>query len=150
VKRFVFTLQTVLGLREREEDEAKQELAEKEIELREKRAHVDETQRALLTFLQDQKIGRESSQTIVEYRHSVSWRNKLKVDINNAGKECNEVLYDIERARAKLVQATAKRKMMEILRDKQYDQWKKERDRKDQGFLDELASNAHIRKKKQK
>ncbi len=150
MKRFRFSLQTILDLREREEDEAKQELAEKENELQQKRLKVEESRDVLITYMDDQKAGRASNQSVVELRHSVSWRHKLKIDINNAGKEYNEVLVDIDHARARLVKATAKRKMMELLKDKQLDQWKKERDRKDQQFLDELASNAHIRKKKQK
>ncbi len=150
MKRFLFSLQTVLDLREREEDEVKQELAEKENELRQKRLQVEETRDILIKYMDDQKIGRAANQSVVELRHSVSWRHKLKVDISNAGKEFNEVMVDIDHIRARLVKATAKRKMMDILKDKQYEQWKKERERKDQQFLDELASNAHIRKKKLK
>ncbi len=146
MKRFVFSLQTILELREREEEDAKLALAEKEGELSRCRTELNEIGIELTKFQEAQKESRISGQSVAELSYSVHWRNKLKLDISHKSKEIQEVMHDIDLARSKLIEATKKRKGLDLLKEKKLDEWRKERNRKDQSFLDELATNGHIRK----
>ncbi len=148
MKRFSFSLQSILELRERDEEDAKLALAEKEGELVRCKREMEELKIDLQKFQQAQKDQRVGGQSVQELSYSVHWRNKLKLDMVYKGQEMHEVMSDIDSARAVLIEATKKRKGMELLRDKKFEEWKKERNRKDQSFLDELATNAHIRKKR--
>lgn len=146
MKRFVFSLQSVLELREREEEDAKMELASKEGELKTCRDEMEVIRLDLQQFQSDQKNARSTGQGVAALRMSVSWRNKLKLDLLKKAQEMQEIEMDIDRSRAKLLEATKKKKGLELLRDKKLQEWQRLRNRKDQEFLDELATNAHIRK----
>jgi len=146
MKRFVFSLQAVLDLRLRDEDDAKQELADKENEFRKYQQIVNDMQLGIQDFQRHEKEDRGHGRTIQEFRHSVSWRNKLKLDLLQKAREMQDVIIDVERARQKLIECTIKRRGLEILKEKALEKWQKERDRRDQLFMDELAQNAHIRK----
>jgi len=149
MKRFVFTLQAILDLRLREENDAKQELADKEMELHRYQQALESMQQGLQHFQEEERIGRAQGRSVIELRTSVSWRNKLKLDILQKAREMQDVMVDIDRARRKLIECTKKRRGLEILRENAFAAWKKERDRRDQLFMDELAQNAHIRKQRQ-
>ncbi len=146
MKRYVFSLQAVLDLRLRDEDNAKQELADKEAELRSYQQMIDTMQSGLADFQKNEKEDRGHGRSVQEFRHSVSWRNKLKLDLLKKAREMQDVLFDIDRARHKLIECTKKRRGLEILKEKGLEKWQKERDRRDQLFMDELAQNAFIRK----
>jgi flagellar FliJ protein len=150
MKRFSFSLQSILELRERDEEDAKMALAEKEAELIRCKGEQQQLEQNLIQFQLEQKEERTSGQSVAELSYSVHWRNKLKLDIVHKNQEMEEIRSDIDLARANLLEATKKRKGMELLREKKLEQWQKERNRKDQEFLDELAGNAHIRKHRSK
>ena len=146
MKRFKFSLQSILDIRIGEEDMAKRDVAEKEQELYEAKVRVGEVQQALKDFQKELKEKRNSFSNIIELKHSVTWRDSLKSDLLTRAQQMQEIEMDLRRAKEKLIEAVKKRKGLEILRDKQYEEWKKEMNRKEQIFLDELASNGHIRK----
>ncbi len=148
MKRLEFSLQSVLELRLREEDKAKMALAEKERELRDRQRDQEEAHQSLLQFQRDEKESRARGRFVEEFALSVSWRHKLKLELLEKAQQVQEVMRDIDIVRGKLIEATKRRKGIELLRDKKQELWQKERNRKDQAFLDELASNAHIRKKR--
>lgn len=123
-------------------------LAEKEGELRDRQRDQEVAHENLLQFQRDEKESRGRGRYVEEFALSVSWRHKLKLDLLEKAQRVQEVMYDIELVRGRLIEATKRRKGIELLRDKKLNEWQKERNRKDQAFLDELASNAHIRKKR--
>lgn len=146
MKAYVFSLQAVLELRLRDEDDAKQELANKEAELRSYQELIQTMQTGLQDFQRGEKEERNHGRSVQEFRHSVSWRNKLKLDLLKKARQMQDVVFDVDRARNNLIECTKKRRGIEILKEKGLEKWQKERDRKDQLFMDELAQNAHIRK----
>ena len=129
MKRFSFSLQSILDLRIQEEEEAKRELADKEQELYNCQVQVGEVQQAIKDFQKEQKEGRNSSQSIMKLRLSVSWRDSLKADLLNRAQQMQDIQIDINRAKQKLIEAVKKRKGLEILRDKQYEEWKTEKNK---------------------
>ncbi len=53
---------------------------------------------------------------------------------------------DIHQSRASLLDATRQRKALELLRQKHFDAWKLEQQRKDMKELDDLATTAYVRR----
>ncbi len=145
MKRFTFSLQSVLNLREQEESDAKLSLAEKEGELVSCNQELENIKSDLNKFQAKEKANRKASQSAIELRYSVSWRHKIKKDISQKLSEIEEVKIDIDVARKKLIEATKKRKGLEILRENKLDKWKKAANREEQLFLDELSQNSFIR-----
>lgn len=142
MQRFTFTLQTILDLRIKEEEAVLLDLADKEMELQRGKDALMQLKKQLEEYQQNQKDNR-NHQDILSLRHSVSWRHTLKKELLMKAQELQEIAMDISRIRTKLLEATKKRKSLEILRDKQKEKWQKEFNRKEQIFLDELAQNQY-------
>ncbi len=145
MQRFVFNLETLLELRLREEDEAKQDLADKENEYRAAQVRQKEAKCNLEAFQEAEKEQRQGTQTALQLRNSVSWRFTLKQEFLSITQQCQEIQVDINKSRERLIVATQKRKSLEILKDKKYAAWLKEYNKREQLFLDELAQNNYIR-----
>jgi flagellar FliJ protein len=139
MKKFEFSLQSILELRIREEDEAKAFLASHESEFQRVGSELSQKKQELQDFQKRDKEDRKAADSAAELRYSVSWRNTLKLDLLKTGQKLQDVLLDIERARKKLTEATIKRKALETLRDKKKSQWQKEFNRNEQKFMDEIA-----------
>jgi flagellar FliJ protein len=139
MKKFEFSLESILELRIREEDEAKAFLALQESEFQRIVNELGQKKQELQNFQKRDKEDRKTADSASELRYSVSWRNTLKLDLLKIGQKLQDVSLDIERARKKLTEATIKRKALETLRDKKKAQWQKEFNKNEQKFLDEIA-----------
>ncbi|MGM0444323.1 MAG: flagellar export protein FliJ [Fibrobacterota bacterium] len=144
MQAFHFTLETLLQLRMMEEEKVLNELAEKEREIQEERNLLHHAQKEYQDFIEQQRTER-SHVDARRLRYSVSWRNQLKRAIILKNRDISEVEYDIRLIQKRVETATQRRKALEKLREKQYAQWKKEYDRRQQEFLDELAQNQYRR-----
>lgn len=148
MKRFEFSLQTILELREREEDEARAFLASQEQEWQKIQKDFNNKREELQNFQMREKESRQSNdESVAELKHSVSWRNTLKFDLLKLGQQLQDVSLDVERARKKLTEATVRRKSIEMLKDKKIAQWQKEFNKNEQKFLDELAQSRQYNRK---
>jgi flagellar FliJ protein len=148
MKRFNFSLESVLKLRIQEEEDAKLALAERENELSHLNEELEEIKKNLNKFQDDEKVSRgQGYQSVDKLRQSVSWRHKFKTDISQKLGAIEAVKQDINIARKNLIEATKKRKGLDILKENQFKTWQKEYNRKEQIFLDELAQNMHLRGK---
>ena len=147
MKRFSFSLQAILELRQREEDQAFAFLATQEQEWQKTHKEFNGKREELQNFQSREKETRQTSnETPAELKYSVSWRNTLKLDLLKLGRQLQDVSLDVERARKKLTEATIKRKALETLRDKKKLEWQKEFNRNEQNFLDELAQSRQIKR----
>lgn len=142
MQRFVFSMQTILDLRLKEEEKILLDLADKEMELQRGKETLEQLKKELEKYQADQKSNR-LKQSALSLKHSVSWRHSLKKDLLIKAQELQEIVADISHIRTRLLDATQKRKSLELLRDKQKDSWQKEYNRKEQIFLDELAQNQY-------
>lgn len=141
MKRFEFPLQTILELREREEDAAKAFLMSQEQEWVKIHGEFNSKKEELQDFQRREKENRISADSASELRFSVSWRNTLKFDLLKLGQQLQDISLDVERAKKKLTEATIKRKSLEMLKDKKKSEWQKEFNKNEQKFLDELAQS---------
>lgn len=137
--------------------------------LLEHRRHVEEKrQRELAQRLQRKSelegMLEEAQSTIRENKHELADSLQGRVDMSQlgmfarysvhmAGRGMHVVRHiaaaqqEVERARAKLLEATQQVKALELLRDREYEQWKKQQKKKENQRLDEIAVQSYARKR---
>lgn len=143
--KFVFRFEALLRHRRHIEDERQRELAQ---QLRGR------------MILQDQL--RSMQQTIRESKHQLGAALVGKVDLDSISqfarfsghttlraqqivRRLAEMEKHIETARANLLEATKRRKALELLRDKDLAAWKKEQARREAIELDEIGTQQYAR-----
>jgi flagellar FliJ protein len=138
VPRFEFTLQAVLDHRERIESEKQRRVAELERQrvrleevIRECHRGIVREQEAARSLAREGDIAGMCRQTgAITRLHTEAQRGVIEL----AGTHRR-----LDGARAELLEATVARKSVELLRDRRYEAWKREQDRKEQAAIDELA-----------
>lgn len=148
MKKFKFELETLLKIRERKAESVKEQLAKKNTEIQDQQRTFDLMQNELKLFQEDQKLRRGTETSVLGLRYSVNYRNKLKMDLLDCGKNIQVLQKDVYLITQELVKATQERKTIEILKEKRFVEWKKNRDIIEQQLNDEMSGQRYIRKKK--
>jgi len=145
-KRFVFRLEALLTVKKNKEEEIKLRLAEKNIEAERVRKEIEEAQNKLKDFQKDTKEGRRAgSENVAAMRSSVAWRNALKVDLLKAGQKLDAVMVSIWNINQELIKAAQERRAVEIIKEKRFEEWKRENAVAEQKFIDDLSQQRFIR-----
>jgi len=152
MKKFHFSLETLLELRIRKEDELKQLLGKKHAEVAASAREADDLSAQIKTVQADEREKRSGALVvdILSMRSSVSWRNKLKMDLLKKAQEIQELQADAEYIRMRLLHATQARRALEILREKRRDEWRDEYRRREGAFNDEVSTQGFLRKRAEK
>lgn len=148
MKRFEFSLEALLEKRKREEEAVKLELAEKNREVVQAQNELLDFERELKELQELQKRQRENVTDVQPLKWSVSYRNKLKLDMIKKGGDIHKLQTDRGDIRKKLVKATQKKRAIELLRENRYQEWLKENKHSEQVFLDDVSQQGFIRKKR--
>jgi flagellar protein FliJ len=149
VKRFVFKLDTLLRVKKNKEDEIKRRLAEKNREAEAVRAEIEAAQAELKEFQRNVKVHRaEGGESVADLRQSVSYRNALKIKLLKAGQALDNVMVAAYGINQELIKAAQERRAVEIIREKRYEEWKKENAAAEQKFIDDLSQQMYVRANK--
>jgi len=149
MKKFVFKLETLLTVKKNREDEVKRRLAEKNREAEAVRAEIARAESELKNFQRSVKEQRRGGgESVAELRQSVSHRNALKVNLLKAGQKLDNVMVEAYGINQALVKAAQERRAVEIIREKRYEEWKRENAAAEQKFIDELSQQMYIRSRK--
>ncbi len=144
--QFRFKLEPVLKHRMAVEDQCQREMA---AALRHRMILLDQLRLMQQTIVESRRelarglTGRVDTDGINQFaRYSGQVRQRAQAIVARiAGVE-----KQIEAARLKLLEATTARKALELLRDRQQQQWQSEEDRREAVVLDEMAVQAYGRK----
>jgi len=145
MKKFTFDLSALLMLRKRDEERVMQLLADKNREIIAKQQNLDSATSALKELQSSEKKRRGGNETVLELRYSVAYRYKLKADILAIGRAIQGLQGEADRIRQKLTVATQSRKALELIREQKQLAWKKEKNRFEQNFIDDVAQQRYIR-----
>lgn len=148
MKRFEFPLEALLEQWKRREEAIKRELANKNREITATQGELLDIERELKNLQEEEKKIRESIKDVLPLKISVSYRNKLKLDLLKKGEDIYTLQMERGDIQKKLVQATQKKRALELLREKKYQEWLKENKRIEQVFLDDVSQQGFIRKKR--
>lgn len=151
---FRFELETVLRLRRREERDHQREVAGLERERLAIEERIRRIQRAIVSgkqvlreALSRERIGDESAGTAggVDVVDLPAVRFQAGASLHLVAKAQEAVLAlagvhaRLDRARLGLLDASRRRRAMELLRDRRYERWRREQDRRERLELDEIV-----------
>lgn len=138
--RFVFTLQTVLEQRERDERlcqlelaQAQQALVELETQLQQMNAEIVGSNADLKSQADARQL---NVQTIAQHRR---YLGAMKLKVIAHAETMSRARLAIEAKQRKLSDAAKQRKAIELLRDKQKQRWLAEQDKRERDLMDEAG-----------
>ena len=141
MSRFTFSLESVLKHRTRVEQERMRELAVVAGEMTRLQRELKALNDALQQGAQDMKANHLTGPIDVAYlaahrRYSVAMQRKGQMLVQDMARQQKKV----EDAQRLLAEAAKERKVIETLREKQFERWKAEADRKEQAEADEVGA----------
>ena len=145
MKRFRFRLESLLDIKRRAEEEIKKELGAKNAEIASSQRDEQTFVNQLQVFYADEKEQRQRVLDLQALRTSISYRTHLPKDIFNTKQTILKLNQDLDAIRARLTKAKKQTRVLEMLREKRFAQWKKERARIEQKFTDDLSQTAYAR-----
>jgi len=138
MKSFQYRLESLLEDRKRTETDARKQFSHiagvfhsHEEELAQRRTRYEEACR------RSQDPGRPL--TVEDVRNRILYKDYLHNTVEEQKKITEEARRQMEREREKLVQARKNLKVLDKHKEQQYNSFLKERDRQEQGLMDELA-----------
>jgi flagellar protein FliJ len=144
--RFRFALEPLLELRRREEEARQRDLAELESQRRALEETLRERQRDISAgkqAMRDGLVGRVDPSLLRQQATATMGVDRLarRTVLELAG-----LSQRMEAARQRLVEASQRRRAVEILKERRLEEWNRELDRKETAFLDDCANAAAARK----
>lgn len=148
MKKFRFALEPVLSLRERKEEQIKLQYAAKIGQIVESQKTRAEIVKELQNMQESEKQSRADAKNITMLRYSVSYRFKLKNDLLNISRKIDDMNAEAFKIQKLLIQASKDRRAIELIKERQIKQWKKEYRLNEQGIIDDISQQGFIRKSK--
>jgi flagellar FliJ protein len=144
-KRFVFKLQTLLELRQRAEDEAKRKLAAKGAEI----AQVDQLNREAAEAIRRQHAGLYEHQQgaapdLVTLQRGRTWVNHLRRTIAQRDSEKARLQMELHELQDALRKARTQTRIIEKLRERRWETYRRDLKRREQAEMDELAQQLQV------
>ena len=144
--KFAFKFDLLLDHRRKLEEERQRDVARLlrtkmifEAELRK----MQETITLSKHDLADGLVGRVDLRRVAEF---AGYSNHVTVRGQNLVMKLAELEGHLQKARAKLLEATKERKALELLKEKQYAVWRMAENKKEAAELDEIATQRYARK----
>lgn len=150
MKRFEFPLEVVLEKRKRDEDAIKLELSLKHKEINEAKKKMQDLKNQLQEMQAAQKKERLGSLIIVALKYSVSFRNKIKLDMMATDDHIQELYGQLGVIKQRLIRAKQQKRAIELIKERRFEEWQKENKRKEQVFIDDISQQRYNRAKKKK
>lgn len=148
MKKFRFALQPVLSIRERKEEQIKLQYAAKIGQIVETQNTRESIVRELHNLQESEKQKRVDANNITMLRYSVAYRFKLKNDLLMISQKIDDMNAEAFEIHKQLVQAAKDRRAVELIKERQIKQWKKEYRLNEQGIIDDISQQGFIRKSK--
>ena len=141
---FKFSLETLLEMRERKEDEIKQVFSKSKRELEMKKIKKQE-----MVENYEKYSGINPGETLVYQKIKKNYLFALNKGIDAVEKEITTKTKEVNFQREQLKKRQIERKTVEILKEKQYEEYKSEENRKEQLENDEFALYAFMRNQRE-
>ena len=138
--RFKFPLQKLLDIRIENEEQSKLQLMEAQRLQSQAKEKLDGLKASYTKYNVIDK-----AMSVAQQKMKNNYMNALTLGINNANEELQQKNALVESRREDVKAKQIERKTVEIIKDKRYESFKREQDRKEQVQIDEFALYAYIR-----
>ena len=145
LKKFSFSLESVLNVRRMKEEKYEKEFSKAIMELEQERNTLKELEnRVCEKQLELRMISQNpfSSDKILLFEHFLE---HLEQDVEKQVKRIEKVSNDVEIKRLQLIEATKDKKIIDKLKDKEYARHHDEVNRQERTILDEIAVTRYLR-----
>ncbi|MFW6058567.1 MAG: flagellar export protein FliJ [Phycisphaeraceae bacterium] len=142
---FHFKYEAVLHQRQADEDECQRELAKHLRHHNIIRTQLQSTEQAFRDARQQLTGGLVGHVDVERVRDFARYSGQVTAQARQAMDQLQQIERRIDKARADLAEAMRRRKAIQTLRDKHYQQWLAERKRRETIELDELAVQRYAR-----
>ena len=144
MKQFQFRLQKVMETTQTREEIKKRELAIAMQKLRENEAELE----TMMDVLEDhishfEACRRRSALKVSELRNLSGYMEKLRQEIQAQTKKIAELAEEARLHREKLLEITKDKKVLEKLKDRKYEEFKKKLRSMEQKFMDEVSARSY-------
>lgn len=144
--RFRFKFEAVLRVRRIAEDEAQRELAGRLRERMILATHLRNMQETIVSSRHDLAEGLRGQVNLDDVAGFARYSLQVRVRAQEIVLKLAGVEKTIEAARQRLIEATRRRKALELLEQRHRERWIAEADRREAALLDELAVQGYARK----
>ncbi|WP_461205738.1 flagellar export protein FliJ [Clostridium sp. DL1XJH146] len=144
MKKFEYSLQSVLKYKEDKEDSVKEVF----LKLNNKVKEQEEILESLNIQLEEScvQLHNKTNLTTINLKNCYSYMYTLQDKVDKQEKLVKQYKEKLEEIRKKLIIAQKERKTIEVLKEKEYDSYKKEIEKEEQKLNDELGLYAYLRK----
>ena len=147
MRRFRFQLEPILRIRKRREEDVKRQLGRKNREIVGAKQDMASLEGELKGLQSGEKLRRARNEADLQaMRASVLYRHKLKRDMVDKGNEILHLNGEAQSIRHSLTRAMQARRAIELVRERRLSEWKREANREEQAFIDDVSQQGHIRK----
>lgn len=143
MKAFRFRLKALLELREREEDACKKVVSEAQNQLIALETQLRDLMDEQTALSEDLRTVQQGSVGVVELRNIQEYFALLQDRVAEKQDDVMRQTNVLHQKRELLARAMQDRKTIEKLKEKQYAAWKKEAERQEAAFLDELGTTRY-------
>ena len=146
---FQFSLETALNVRARQEKVKMKEMAEK-LAIRQKIVdHMEQLDSGLATQVQELDHKKRAGEiSITDLKNQEAFKSYVKTKLGGLNIDLNEADALVEEKRQALVDASRKRKTLEILEEREKKRYEAKLARSERMLMDEVASNLHYKNQK--
>lgn len=145
-KGFQFRLERVRAMRERAEDEAKEQLAQAMTEREKWASRMHEKSAAMATARQAAGASRAGSFSIGQLRAHEAFMDRTEREALAAELDLSRQDAEVGARRMALMDAARERQVLEKLREKEHKAFVREAERRESNHIDELALAMHRRR----
>ena len=145
--KFVYKMQSLLNVKSKLEEQAKNEYSAAQARLREEQDRLRILYERLEGYLEEGRQLRSKALNVVDLRSNTEAQERIKEFIEIQKLEVRKAEEIVEEARIKLVEAQKERKTQEKLRERAFDEFLLEIKKEENKEVDELVSYKYSQKK---
>ena len=146
MKKFVFKLETVLDMRKRKEEDVQIKLGIAISELHKMQMNLEETRRKKGAYQSEIELLKSNIQQMDDLLMYQNYVDSVEKLIDRMKLEIREMEKNVEEIRLLLGQAARERKMIEKMKEREYEKYQKEQRAQEINFLDEIGVLREARK----
>ncbi len=140
MKKFEFSLQKVMEVKETEEKLLQRDLYMIQTDLLEAEKEKDQAEKRLLNEMDEQKKMNRKKTTSAQFMLHRDYVTCLKHEWEGTRQKVSSLQCKESEARERLLKKTQEKKTIEKLRESRFEEYRKEVKKEEQDFLDEIAA----------
>ncbi len=138
--KYTYRLQSLINIKEKLEEQKKNELAVENNKLNQEKQVLTELYQEMSSTLDKQEKEQKQSINAIQLQLYINYTDKLKIEIKQQLDKVEKQEKKTEEVRLELLEYTKAKKSLEKLKEKDYENYLEEEKRAEQKLVDEIVS----------